>query len=187
MYAPVAQSVHVTEPVVDLYLPVTHAVHGPPSGPLKPALHVHCVDEVHPMPLHDAPELAGHARHVVTSVAPDVAEYVPGTQTLHETLPVIVLYLPATHAVHGTPSGPLKPALHVHSVDAAQPLHDAPVLAGHARHVAAAVAPIVAEYVPARQFAHASELLVFLYVPAMQAMHGLPARFVRPLHLFLQE
>jgi hypothetical protein len=91
---------------------------------------VQAVAVVHP--LHDAPELAGHARHVPAAVAPVVVEYVPAPQLVHETEPVMVLYVPAAQAVHTPPFGPVTPALQVQLVDTVHPLHDAPELAGHA-------------------------------------------------------
>jgi hypothetical protein len=39
LYFPAAQSVQAAMPAVALYLPVTHAAHGPPSGPVQPAAH----------------------------------------------------------------------------------------------------------------------------------------------------
>jgi hypothetical protein len=39
-YLPVPQSVHVALPLVVLYFPATQPVHGPPSGPVKPALQI---------------------------------------------------------------------------------------------------------------------------------------------------
>ena len=48
-YVPVPQSVHTADPVDVLYLPATHAVHVPPSGPENPALQdMHAVKEVLP-------------------------------------------------------------------------------------------------------------------------------------------
>jgi hypothetical protein len=41
----------------------TVRTHGPPFGPLNPGLHVQPVEAV--QLLQDAPELAGHAAHVV--------------------------------------------------------------------------------------------------------------------------
>ena len=37
---------------------------------------------------------------------------------MHDAAPDPVLYLPARHAVHGPPFGPVKPALHAQSVEA---------------------------------------------------------------------
>ena len=51
-------------------------------------------------------EFKGHAIHVVAMVAPTVVEYVPAPQSVQTALPVEILYLPATHAVH-EPLGPV--------------------------------------------------------------------------------
>ena len=45
-------------------------------------------------------------------------EIVPEGRVLHDPVPDPVLYLPARHAVHGQPFGPVKPALHAQSVEA---------------------------------------------------------------------
>ena len=42
-YVPAAQSTHAADPVAVLYFPVAQKVHGPPSGPVHPALQVHAV------------------------------------------------------------------------------------------------------------------------------------------------
>jgi hypothetical protein len=42
------QAVQAADPADALYLPATHAVHVPPSGPENPALQVHAVKEVLP-------------------------------------------------------------------------------------------------------------------------------------------
>ena len=104
---------------------------------------------------------------------------------MHATLPVVDLYEPAAHDEQEPPSGPVKPALHVHMLDALQPLHDAPEFDGHVIHVVAIVAPAVAEYDPTPQLVHAAEPVVFLYVPGTQEVHGLPSR-LREEHLFAQ-
>jgi hypothetical protein len=59
---------------------------------------------------------------------------------------------------------------------------DAPenVLLGHTRHVAASVAPVLVEYVPAPQSVHAALPLLVLYFPATQAVHGPPSGPVNP-------
>ena len=63
-------------------------VHGPPSVPMKPALHVQSVRDK--LPTTDELEPAAH-----------------GVQAL---LPAVSLYLPGSHASHGPPSTPVKPA-----------------------------------------------------------------------------
>ncbi len=107
-------------------------------------------------------ELVGHPIQVVATVAPVVAKYVPVVQSVHIALPVAILYLPTTHAVHTPPSGPVNPRLQVQLTSALQPLHEAPELSGQATQVAAFVAAGVAEYVPAPQLVHATEPLAGL-------------------------
>ena len=43
---------------------------------------------------------------------------VPEGQLLHDPAPDTALYVPAPHAVHVPPFGPVKPALHVQSEEA---------------------------------------------------------------------
>ena len=46
---------------------------------------------------------------------------VPEGQLLHDPAPDTALYVPATHAVHVPPFGPVKPALHTQSEEASLP------------------------------------------------------------------
>lgn len=39
-YFPASHTTHLTFPETDAYLPASHPWHGPPAGPVKPALHV---------------------------------------------------------------------------------------------------------------------------------------------------
>lgn len=112
---------------------MAQAVHGPPFGPVNPTLQAQLVDDLHA--LHEAPELTGHAVQVVATVAPTAAEYVPAPQSVHATLPVVVLYFPGAHAVQAAPSRPVNPMLHVQPSNELQPLHEAPELAGHTMQV----------------------------------------------------
>jgi len=57
----------------------------------------------------------GHLIHLFGVVALTVVEYVPCLQFVHEILPMIDLYLPATHVVHVLPFGPCDPELHLQS------------------------------------------------------------------------
>ena len=91
-YLPALQSVHTVGPVALLYFPASHATHGPPLGPVKPA----------------AQSLPIHAVLAVLATG----EVVPVGQVKHDAGPVPVLYCPAKHAVHSPPLAPLKPALH---------------------------------------------------------------------------
>jgi hypothetical protein len=142
---PAPQSVHATLPVAVLYLPAAHEVHVPPSGPEKPTLHVQAARaelEIGEL------ELVGHPIQVVATVAPTVVENVPAPQSVHATLPVAVLYLPATQAVHVPPSGPVYPALQEELIQAALDVLaiGEVVPAGHATHEALDVFPAPARY-----------------------------------------
>ena len=67
----------VAAPTDSLYLPTVQLVHGPPSGPLEPALHV----------------------HALLLVLPE-GEVERDGQLVQVSEPVLILYVPATHAVH---------------------------------------------------------------------------------------
>jgi hypothetical protein len=97
-YVPAAQSLQTAEPVDALYLPATHAVHVPPSGPENPALQVQLVKAA--LPAGEL-EFDGQAEHA--------------------TDPVNALYFPATHAEQVPPAGPVDPALQVQLVKAELP------------------------------------------------------------------
>ena len=98
----------------------------------------------------------GHDTQTVELLAPDTAEYVPAPQLLHAALPPPILYVPATHAAHGPPSGPVYPALQAADTQSATASLDIAdmVPAGHATQVDALVAAAVPEYVPAAQSEH---------------------------------
>ena len=85
---PAPQSVQPALPEVALYLPATHAVHAPPSGPEKPATHTQSVAAS--LPVVDC-ELAGQLRQVPIAVAPVAAEYWPAPQSVHAAAPVTIL------------------------------------------------------------------------------------------------
>ena len=83
-----SQSVHSADPDAALCLPAAHPTHGPPSGPLKPALHRHAAA----VALADAEyELAGHPTHALADVAFVVAKYLPLAQLVHAADPVDAL------------------------------------------------------------------------------------------------
>jgi len=80
--------VHTELPLVVLYLPATQAVQTPPSGPVNPVLQVQAA-----MTELDAAELefAGHDTQTAEAVAPTATEYEPTPQSVHATLPLLVL------------------------------------------------------------------------------------------------
>jgi hypothetical protein len=80
-YVPASHNVHVALPVTLLYFPATQLLHTPPFGPVNPRLQVQLASAL--QPLHEAPELAGHATQVAADVAPTVAEYLPVPQLVH--------------------------------------------------------------------------------------------------------
>jgi hypothetical protein len=142
-YFPAPQSVHATLPLVVLYFPAAQAAHEPPSEPVYPMLQVQLESAV--LPLGEL-ELLRHARHVASSVAPVLGEYLPTPQLTHAALPLTVLYFPAAQAAHAPPSGPVYPEIHRQSARASLPLLEI-VFIGHGTHCASCVAPMLVEYV----------------------------------------
>lgn len=125
--------------------------------------------------------MTGHVRQAVAAVAAGIVEYVPAMQGVHAPVPVPTLYVPAAHVEH-MPSGPVYPALQGTGM---QELMDELAMdevepSGHATQVAAVVAPVVGEYVPAAQSVHMALPVSILYLPVMQAVHTPPSGPVEP-------
>ncbi len=116
---PAGHWVQAAGPMLALNLPATQGSHVSPSGPVWPLLQV----QLDSVMLADAdPEFAGHKRHTVVSVleyvlalqrsqtsavaAVDV-ETLPAGHWVHRAALTLSLNFPATHAVHGPPSGPV--------------------------------------------------------------------------------
>ena len=97
-------------------------------------------------------ELEGHAKHTDDDTAPTVVEYVFTPQSVHATLPLLVLYLPATHPEQTPPSGPVNPALQVQALMDILELGELE-LAGHNVHAAL---PLVVLYLLATHPEHAN-------------------------------
>jgi hypothetical protein len=68
-YVPAAQSLQTAEPVDALYLPASHAVHVPPSGPENPALQVQFVKEVLPTGALEVPAVKSTPRTMRSAMA----------------------------------------------------------------------------------------------------------------------
>ena len=96
--------------------------------------------------------------HVTSAPSSAAATYLPGPQALHGAGPASALYFPATHFVHGPPSGPEDPALQVQA--------DVDTLAmGESEFIG-----------------HASHLPLSRYCPASQSLeHGPPLGPLKPL------
>ena len=192
-YLPASQLLHASDPATTLKVPAAHSVHVSPLGPEYPALQMHAVRALLPA---GALECVGQSKHVESSVAPKVAEYLPdpqlshidsavaptisenlpAPQLLHAAAPVTALYLPDSHCVHVSPSGPVKPTLQAHDVNNVLPASETE-FDGHGKHTESDVAPTLDEYVPAAQLLHASDPIAFsaLYLPASHWIHVLPS------------
>jgi hypothetical protein len=139
---------HSPVPVVDLYVPASHAEHATPSDPaVCPATQMQSPTESLPAP-----------------------ELVPDGHVEHAPVPVEDLYVPAPHAVHSAPSEPaVYPATQMQSYTPSLPA-DELVPAGQLEH---APAPVTDLYLPASHAAHAtpSDSAV---CPAMQLQSPTP-------------
>ena len=139
---------HAAEPATALYMPATHAVHGPPSGPVAPVLHRQLVRTIFPVVVEL--DSTGQATQAVSAVAPVVVRYLPTPQLVHAAEPVTALNLPAAHNTHVPPSGPVNPGLQRHLLTFPLPPIDAE-FAGQGKQVALDEAPEVTEYEFAQQ------------------------------------
>ena len=77
----------------------------------------------------------GHAEQVDDEVAPSSSENVPAGQMLHDPAPDAALYVPAAHAVHVPPLGPVKPALHAQSEEVSLPAGEVDPAMMHSRQL----------------------------------------------------
>ena len=171
MYVPAAHDVQLVFPITFLYLPGTHKEHGPPFGPVAPALQVHAVTTELPK---TELELSAHATQTSDAFAPTIPEYVPALQLVQAAVPFTVLYFPVAHNEHGPPFGPVAPTLHTQAAITTLPVPET-AFAEQFRHVPAPVAPTVPEYVFAGQLVHTLELVAPIaieYVPAGHAVHA---------------
>ncbi len=89
-------------------------------------------------------EFAGHDTQTAEAVDPTAIEYEPTPQSVHATLPLVVLYLPATQVEHTPPSGPVNPALQVQAAMAELDTTEFEFV-GHAKHTPNVLAPTVVE------------------------------------------
>jgi hypothetical protein len=157
--------VHALGPISVLYVPCTHPRHTSPSAPVYPALHRQSIASS--LPSGDW-EDEGQLVHVETTCA-TVVEYSFTPQFTHVPMPTPVLYVPAMHATHSTPSSaPEYPALQEQFVRFVLASNEN-VFAGQSRHMLSAVAAVSVPYLPAAQAVHASLPRSGLYVPGGHA------------------
>ena len=143
---------------------------------MYPALQVHAVTTT--LGLGES-VFTGHTTQVAAAVAPSAPEYAPAPQFVHVILPIASLYVPAAHGEHTPPSGPVNPALQAQAAAAVLELGELE-LPGHVTQVAAAIAPVVSEYVPTPQLVHAALPPPILYVPAAHGEDTPPSDPVYP-------
>ena len=135
------QLVQLSFPGDVLYVLSAHGWHVPPFEPVYPALHAQAPSVILP---DGELEFPGHAEHVPRALAPTAAEYVAVAQSVHATLPVLVLYLPATQPEQTSPSGPENPALQMQAPTTELELGEFEFV-GQVKHTDAALAPTVPE------------------------------------------
>jgi len=178
MYVPAAQDVQLLLPITFLYFPGTHKEHGPPLGPVAPALHTHAVTTELPK---TELELSAHAIQTSEAFAPTTPEYVPAPQLVQAVVPFTVLYFPVTHNAHAPPFGPVAPTLHTQAAITTLPAPET-AFAGQFWHVPAPLAPTVPEYVFALQSIQLPFPVSPLYLPATHSTHTLPFPLAPALH-----
>jgi hypothetical protein len=143
-------STHGSVPGVALYLPSSHASHGPPCGPNDPG---------------------GHTSKQASDEALPGADVYPSGQSTQVSSN---WYLPDTQMTQGPPAGPMKPALHSHEVSAGLPADGVVESAGQATHVCAVSAPSDVEYLPTTHCRHSSGPGTCLNLPASHASQSMP-------------
>ena len=128
-------------PCAALYVPAAHASHVAPFA-VKPASHAQSARTV--LPAGEVESLG----HAVQIALPGAGLYVPAAHGSHAA-PFAVK--PALHvSMHGPPSAPPNPALHLQLLIVVLPATE-PEFAAHVMHVSDADAPVVVEYLPATQ------------------------------------
>jgi len=148
----VGHGVQASAPVLVLYVPASHAVHATPF--------VSAVCPTSQMQSERASLPAG--------------ELVPaGHKEMHAPVPMVVLYVPASHAVHVIPfESAVYPTTQMQSERASLP-------AGEVVHVGHAEAqdpdPVLVVYVPPRHKVQFPAPVLVLYVPASHAVQATPS------------
>lgn len=150
----------VLEPREDLKNPIEQRLQGPPSEPVYPALHLQSVGATAPIP------------RVVA---------LP-TQRAHEIEPVEDLYWLGGQALHGLPSEPVYPALHLQSVEAVAPAANAELLTLHPKHAADPVAVLYCVLRHGLQGPPSDPVYPALHLQAVVVVLPVPAVVEFPVH-----
>ena len=103
------------------------------------------------------------------------SEYEPVKHCVHDALPTafVNLYVPATQALHDTPSGPVKPEMHLQSVCKLLPRGDVELPWHEVQELSSVLADVV-EYFPNPHCVQTTFPVTFLYVPATHSVHDAP-------------
>ena len=163
------------DPWMTEYLPAAHAMQSDSASLLSVSRYVP----------------GGQLRHVETDNEPWMTEYLPAAHAMQLADPADSLCFPATHAVHVSPLGPVKPALQAQCVKTVLPagelefdgqvmqveVADALTAAEYepTPHLVHTVAAVAVEYVPDPQSVQLAEPVDVLTVPAKHAVHGPPS------------
>jgi hypothetical protein len=118
-------------------------------------------------------EKNGHDRHAASDRDALCVLNVPRAQFVHAAGPVSALYFPALHDLHGSPFGPVNPALHWHCALFVLPRSENE-LSRHGKQFMSAFAPVLLWYVSAGQGVQLPPPKVGLKVPAGQVVQVEP-------------
>ena len=115
---------------------------------------------------------------MASDVALTAPENVPGGHDVHQTEPVVFLYLPSAHAEHVTdPPAPVYPSLQMHASMLVEPTG----LVLNARHDLQYAEDCTSMYVSAGHSTHGVVLLLSLNLPSAHPVHGPPAAPSKPV------
>ena len=154
-YLPCRHKEQLIDPCTSLYVPALQAWHSPPSGPEYPRLHTQSLRVLLPS-LEWV--LGGQPMHVESEIAADASLYLPLGHNEQGSVPVLSLNVPATQALHGSPSRPVNPATHVQLVMTLLPFFEYEY-AGQPLQAPSDVSPTPVENLPCGHSEHADEPL----------------------------
>jgi hypothetical protein len=132
-----------------------------------------------PLPVDPRYLPATQSRHVVLDVEPVVVEYLPLGHREQDVDPFTSLNVPASHASHSPPFGPVYPASQTQSVASELPTSET-VYAGHSLQLVAEVPPSSVEYLPLGHREQDVDPLTSLNFPVSHVLHSPPFAPVYP-------